>query len=96
MRSVRSFFTSVLHLLVSILHEAGSTFSEYLGLDPSVLSTTHRSRCNRGMEWDRFDPMGRKSPLRGITDLFEKCKSSGFFPNKKVPSHTLLNISQIP
>ena len=65
-------------------------------LEPSFLSTTHRSRGIRGMEGDRFDPMGRKSPLRGITDLFEKCESSGFFPNKKVPSHTLLNISQIP
>ena len=96
MTSVRSFLTSVLHLLVRILHEAGSIFSDYLGLEPSFLSTTHRSRGIRGMEGDHFDPMGRKSPLRGITDLFEKCESSGFFPNKKVPSHTLLNISQIP
>ena len=89
MTGVRLFLTSVLHLTVSILHGAGSTVSDCLGLEPSFLSTTQRSRWIRGMEWDRLDPMGRKSPqnswsLKGITDLFEKCKSSGLFPNKNV------------
>lgn len=62
MTSGRSFLTSVLHLMVSILHEAGSTFSDYLGLEASFPSTTQRSRHIQGMEWDCFDPMGRKSP----------------------------------
>lgn len=88
---------SVSDVIVSILSPCTwYTFSllQLRSLLPS--QQIHKSRWIQGIEWCRFELRGRKSPQNHMVNLGElqisdKCESSGLFPNKNVPSNTLLN-----